>query len=750
MAPSKSPLPTLFVSLRWRFVFPLALVVMFIAMIGAYSLAYYFTSSFSATEDQLVLQSAEAVQDRLTELFVALRSEAVRVAYTSGVSTQITSGQAEPLSVILKNNATLAGIDSLIAVNSYGQEIAGILWVQSADAYSVSTNTQLGTEGFVARLLEGDEGSAALIRTAEGWLLYAGVPIVQDYLVTGAVLAGQSLARVAANLKAGSIADLTLYTPDGILAATTYEVDDSSLAALTLDTIVREQTFAARLAVKSSLTLDGRLYHAIHRPLVAGNATLGVLATTVPANVPFASENGRQIVAALAAALAAGAVIASYVGIHATVSRVEKVSATADAIAKGYRYARTHMRPIDEIGLLGQAVDRMADASLAREDQFRAMLTRERRERFYLYNVLDNMPEGVVVLDNGGHMLMVNEKARKLLGSHDAYSQTTQQFQQLIQQNLGTSLTPGIYALGQPQQLSHNGSMLQAQVAAVVSPTRERLGFVILVQDISEQVRREQAREQLLEQLRAEIEQPLYDSVATGARSNSVVVAEFAREISRHAAALQKMIVDMRELTAYGPNNARAMQRILSVETLLWAVANDWRQIAQAANLTLQVTLGRKGLLTLGDEGRLRMAIGNIVDNAIKFTPAGGTLTLEIENTTESAVHLRVRDNGVGISEEDMPHIFVPFYRGTPVDADGRVIRVPGMGQGLAMARQIIEAHGGSIKVKSKAGVGTAVYFSLPLTAGEGFIRPQGEPQLMEGDTVVISAAMAREYEPGK
>src|SRR5690606_251964 len=127
------------------------------------------------------------------------------------------------------------------------------------------------------------------------------------------------------------------------------------------------------------------------------------------------------------------------------------------------------------------------------------------------------------------------------------------------------------------------------------------------------------------------------------AMSNERMINEFAREISRHAAALQKMIVDMRELTRYKPEDVQNKQRPLRAETLMLAVANDWRQIAQAANLDLRLMIERRGVFVLGDESRLRWAIGNIVDNAIKYTPAGGALTLEIREVLDGLLHMRVR-----------------------------------------------------------------------------------------------------------
>jgi len=149
----------------------------------------------------------------------------------------------------------------------------------------------------------------------------------------------------------------------------------------------------------------------------------------------------------------------------------------------------------------------------------------------------------------------------------------------------------------------------------------------------------------------------------------------------------------------------------------------------------------QRGLFILGDEKRLRWAIGNLIDNAIKYTLPGGSLTLEIKPEANGSAQLRIRDNGVGIQDDDRAHVFTRFYRGSPKTADGQIIRVPGMGQGLYITRQIIEAHGGKIRLKSSVGVGTAIYLALPLTAPVSMSLPIFEAD-MEGETVQLPESM--------
>lgn len=724
----------LFISLRWRLLFPLALVVMLIAMLGAYVVASSLTATTASVEDRLAQQSIQAALAQLADRFVSQRNEAARMAYTSGVEAAIRAEDGSALLPLLEAQLELAELDSVSVVNRAMNEVIGVR--RAADGtYAISANTAMSDETLVQRLLAGSDAEAAFVEMPEGLQLVVGVPIIAaDGSVVGAGLVGQRASDFALTLQTSTLADVVLLTSDNRLAAWTLTVTPSEAERTAL---AATASLARDQAVLTSLSWQGTLYRAAAAPLVYGQTRLGTMLLTVPNNLPLAGDGGRQMISALAAAVAAGAVISLMAGLHRTTQRLSVITRTAQAVTRGDGRARTRMQPSDEVGAVGAALDVMADAALHREDQLRDLLTRERREHAYLFSVLEALPQGVMVYDNAGNMLLLNAQARTLLDGKPFA------LRPLTSQARGSALAPGIYTVGDPQQIQQGSRMLEAQAAIVLSAAQETIGTVVLLRDISAEVQRVQRQTLLLEQMQQDVEQPLYNTIASQ-RPPVSVSGDFAREIARHAAALQTMIVDMQALTHYGVSQARRRQRVLSVETLVWAVANDWRQIARSANLTLQVTIQRKGLLILGDESRLRLALGNLVDNAIKYTPAGGLVTLEIEREADDFAVLRVRDNGVGISDTDLKQLFIPFYRGTPMDEMGQMVRVPGMGQGLTITRQILDVHGGRIKVKSRAGAGTAVYLSLPLTAGVAGHLPLGEPLLQEGDTVMISRAEGR------
>jgi two-component system, OmpR family, sensor histidine kinase VicK len=716
--------------------------VLVIAMGGAYLLAHNLSGGLQVSQLNVLKSSSRAVADRATRLYDYHRQEAQRVAFTVGVADAIRNRDAEWLQPVLESLARINNMDSVIVTDRAGLEVLGVqrAELQPPVRLAVSTGTDLGQQAIVRAVIDDAfVGATGFLRTPDGVMLYTAVPVRAVDDPVGIVLVGQRVSSVLDDLRSSAVADVALYGPDGALLQTSYPPGEGRQAL----TLSREVFIQALLAVQQipvqSVQLDGVPYQAAYQPFVFGPGALGVVGTLLPDNIPYVTETGRQLTALLAASLAGVAVMVAFAGISQIGERANQIARVAGALTLGQRRMRTGMKPHDEISTAGYALDRYADYSQARQDTLQRALRRQRREINHLVFVLESMPDGVVVQDLEGRVVFMNDHARDLLGSHLVFrSNGLQELAEVVREELGPALAPGIYMLGDPHRVSLDDRMLSAQAAAVMSMSDHRLGSVILLRDITEQVHQEQEREALLRRLAHDIQQPLEGLGRAGFGAAPNMIDQFAREVTRYAVALQKMIIDMRELASVDTASVKRRQRPLRLETLIWAVANEWRQIALACDLTLYVMIEHKGLYVLGDEKRLRWALGSIVDNAIKYTPPGGALTLEIQGETDGMASLRVRDNGVGIAREERSKVFTRFYRGTPVAADGQVIRVPGMGQGLYIARQIFEAHGGKILLKSTQGKGTAIYMSLPLTAPVSMELPRFEAD-MDGETVQLS-----------
>jgi heavy metal sensor kinase len=135
--------------------------------------------------------------------------------------------------------------------------------------------------------------------------------------------------------------------------------------------------------------------------------------------------------------------------------------------------------------------------------------------------------------------------------------------------------------------------------------------------------------------------------------------------------------------------------------------------VAQDRGIELELALGA-GAQVMGDSIMLQQAFSNLMDNAIKYTPRGGRVSMEMATCPQQAT-VRIRDTGVGIPQEDLPHVFERFYR---VDKS-RSRETGGSGLGLSIARKIVELHGGRIGIQSEPGQGTTVTVALPVFLGQ-------------------------------
>jgi signal transduction histidine kinase len=151
---------------------------------------------------------------------------------------------------------------------------------------------------------------------------------------------------------------------------------------------------------------------------------------------------------------------------------------------------------------------------------------------------------------------------------------------------------------------------------------------------------------------------------------------------------LTKGLLNLSRIEAHDPAEARTPVALVQ---LVQEVAETYASQAEQAGLSFDLVLPATPVSVTGDQAQLRRALGNLMDNAIKFTPEGGAVRVELDIENRRA-ELRVEDTGIGIPEQDLPHLFSRFHRGSTAAA------YPGSGLGLAIVKAIVEAHGGQVK----------------------------------------------------
>ena len=184
-----------------------------------------------------------------------------------------------------------------------------------------------------------------------------------------------------------------------------------------------------------------------------------------------------------------------------------------------------------------------------------------------------------------------------------------------------------------------------------------------------------------------------------------------AQIIYNEAGRMHRMALDLLDLARFEAGTADLKMSSVDMGLLLRGVIEKFALQAQKAGVNLQVDVASDLPLLIGDGDRLAQVFTNLVDNALKYTPAHGHVTLSAANVG-SEMELSITDTGAGVPDEALPHLFDRFYQVDPSRAGGEK---HGAGLGLAIVQEITQAHGGRISVRSQAGHGTTFVIHLPL-----------------------------------
>lgn len=181
------------------------------------------------------------------------------------------------------------------------------------------------------------------------------------------------------------------------------------------------------------------------------------------------------------------------------------------------------------------------------------------------------------------------------------------------------------------------------------------------------------------------------------------------RRIRDEAARLRRLVEDLTKLAKAEAPGDWARDRV-QLDRLAAQAIEALRPWFEAEGVTLAAELSAEGATICGDADRLRQALDNLLDNALRHTPPGGRVTVRVQ-FADGCARLTVADTGHGIAPEDLPHIFERFYRGDK----SRARATGGAGIGLTLVKHIVERHAGRIEVESRLGVGSAFTIVLPL-----------------------------------
>jgi two-component system phosphate regulon sensor histidine kinase PhoR len=240
-------------------------------------------------------------------------------------------------------------------------------------------------------------------------------------------------------------------------------------------------------------------------------------------------------------------------------------------------------------------------------------------------------------------------------------------------------------------------------------------GMVVkLSEDITRLRKLERVRSEFLGNVSHELRTPIFamqgmlETLAQGALEDPEVSRDFVERALANTRRLNTLLGDLIEISRIESGEMKMSFRYFDIADFLRTTIAELLPTARQKNIELTMDGGEEEVQGFGDKERLKQVLVNLIDNAIKYTPAEGRIAVTCREEG-NGVRITVRDTGVGIPEEHLPRIFERFYR---VDRE-RSREAGGTGLGLAIVKHIVEAHGSKVEIVSEVGKGSTFSFSL-------------------------------------
>lgn len=382
----------------------------------------------------------------------------------------------------------------------------------------------------------------------------------------------------------------------------------------------------------------------------------------------------------------------------------------AQMMAKGDFSQKVNVYAKDEIGQFAATFNDMND----KLKHSRATIEEERRK---LSSVLSHMSDGVIATDKNGEISLMNDAAANLIDENpdDVYGRFL--IDVLHFEDHVVDIT----------DLRDSGSMvidfsddkmvflIRANFSTILDEDEDITGFITVLSDVTEQERVEQERREFVSNVSHELRTPLttmrsyIEALTDGAWEDRAIAPKFLDVTQQETERMIRMVNDLLQLSRMD-NEDYSWQKEQTNFTDYFHHIIDRFDMNVANNLTLKRNIPNEVLNVWMDKDKITQVLDNIISNAIKYSPDGGTISLTLKKEKGHIV-VSVGDQGVGISRNRIDRIFDRFYRADKA----RSRKLGGTGLGLAIAKELVEAHNGQIWAKSKEGKGTTILFTLPL-----------------------------------
>jgi two-component system phosphate regulon sensor histidine kinase PhoR len=504
----------------------------------------------------------------------------------------------------------------------------------------------------------------------------------------------------------------TIVAPDGRVLA------DSALSGPALEALEnhagRPEVAAAMAtgsgtAIRHSTTVgDDLLYAAV--VVRDGPRVLGV--SRVALSLRGVREQAGHLRRSLALARGLAFLVTAVVSLVLSSSLagpLEEIMDSARRFAAGDLTARAQVRRGDEMGELARILNHSAD-------QLQERLTEIARDRGRTDAILSGVEDGLLAVDHRGVVVMANPTLSRGLGVQDPVGR---HYLEVIRQSEVGQVLEEVLRTGRKKAvevtLHHVRRSYALTGASFPGVEGTPPGAVLTFHDVTERRRVDQIRRDFVANASHELRTPLtsirgfVEALEDGALGDEAHAARFLGKIRTHADRMAALVGDLLELSRLEAGERPPQWEEVVPSEVLDDVAASLDELARSKDMRFtRASAGAPVVVT--DADRLRRILENLVENALKYTPAGGRVDLRAGADPDGGVVFEVEDDGPGIPAEHLPRIFERFYR---VDK-ARSRELGGTGLGLAIVRHLAEGMGATVGVESQVGRGTRFRVHVP------------------------------------
>lgn len=561
----------------------------------------------------------------------------------------------------------------------------------------------------LARLTEGLEARTRLAVTSLQPLFAAppGAPSRAALGARAAELARQAHARV------------TVVAPEGRVLADSAIPENASPSAVSLahETEIRQALESGRGSEIRPTQGTGERVFFFALPITSGSEVTGVVRLALPLTMLNAQVTAleRSLGIALGVAFLCSVLLSLFL-IRGLTRPLSEMAVVARKLADGAFDQRISTTRRDEVGVLASTLNQMAQ-------QLEAMIREVSEDRAQLRAMLTAMVEGVMVLDAQGTVLLVNPALERMLLTSSMRAGGRPHWEVIRHHELNELATQVLEnRRNQSGEITIplTGRTFQVEASVAGGHRANEACAVLVFHDVTTLRQLEKVRKDFVANVSHELRTPLtsIQGYAQALKDRAIAAPEqneaFLEIILKQSDRLNLIVEDLLQLSHIESGEVVFHQEPVSLAALAERSEAIIRPQAEKKGHSLVIDIADDFPPVLGDHERLLQVMTNLLDNAVKYTPSGGTIIVRAAvaaDAEKDMVDLTVADTGIGIPEADRPRIFERFYR---VDK-ARSRELGGTGLGLSIVKHIVDAHRGRVWVEGNEPVGSRFIVRLPL-----------------------------------